>query len=392
METQVTQITIKPSEIFWRFLLLGCMSFGGPAAHIGYFQRSFVEKLNWVSQNRFSQLVALSHFLPGPGSSQVGFAIGLQRAGLAGGIAAFTGFTLPSFLLMVLIASGLGLEGFEDKLSGAITGLKLFAVIIVADAIITMYNAFCRLWFTRTICFSCAMILTVQSSISAQMALLTASALIGFAFSKKSNQANQRVLTPLSTRINWPAFILFCVLFVGLPILANLSATLNLVADFYHAGSLVFGGGHVVLPLLQHTVGGELSADEFLTGYASAQAVPGPMFTLATYLGAMLFTPVWLGALIATLAIFVPGFILIIAFQDGWEALMKKPHFIGATLGINAAVVGLLLAAFYQPVITNAIKDWTSVAYCIAGLIALRLGKVPIVILIIAFTGLGTLI
>ncbi len=396
--------------VFWRFLLLGCVSFGGPAAHIGYFQRTFVESLRWISQEQYSKLVALSQFLPGPGSSQVGFSIGLHRAGLLGGMAAFIGFTLPSFLLMLLLALGSSEQHNNEFIVQAITGLKLLAVVVVADAIITMFKSFCTHWLSIVIAIVTAGILCLYVNLTLQLALLLLAGAVGvlsrqgqFKISNQGNSQNRinAKQTPSTsnekrrTGVNKTALLIFIVLFAGLPLLANHSFELNLFKDFYHAGSLIFGGGHVVLPLLQHITGEALSNDQFLTGYAAAQAVPGPMFTLASYLGAQVATPelspLW-GAALATAAIFLPGFLLIIAFGKSWERLLAHPTVAGASWGINAAVVGLLMATFYRPVFSSAVHDWPSLLICMLGLITLRYFKCPILILVVCFIGLGFLL
>lgn len=387
-------------QIFYRFLLLGCISFGGPAAHIGYFQKAFVDKLAWLSQDHYAKLVALSQFLPGPGSSQVGFAIGLHRAGLMGGLAAFLGFTLPSFALMLVLAFGVANSEWGGSIEGAINGLKLLAVVVVADAIISMFKSFCQQWQTMVIAAVATVVLIWQPSLMVQMAVLILAGIIGVLIAFKAPQTTEgnnalgnNTLSQPPIRVNWAILGGFLTLFIALPLLVDLSPVLKLFNDFYNAGSLVFGGGHVVLPLLQHSAGEALSHDQFITGYAAAQAVPGPMFTLATYLGAQIGAQSSMGsvmgAALATLAIFLPGFLLVLALKDGWQAMLERPKIAGATLGINAAVVGLLAAAFYQPVFSSAITGWQSLAACCAGLLILRLLKCPIFILVAVFVLLG---
>ena len=382
------------AQVFFRFFLLGCISFGGPAAHIGYFQKAFVDKLGWLSKDHYASLVALSQFLPGPGSSQVGFAIGLHRAGLLGGLAAFIGFTLPSFLIMLALAYGASNAQWNDLIEGAINGLKLLAVVVVADAIITMFNAFCRQWQAALIAFVTAAILLWQASLVIQVSLLAlagiAGVLIGTSTQTTDTQPQDSERQDSSARqVKWWALGLFFILFLGLPLIANQSSQIGVFADFYNAGSLVFGGGHVVLPLLQHSAGSALSQDQFLTGYAAAQAVPGPMFTLATYLGAQLSSNPVIGAAIATAGIFLPGFLLVLALKDSWQSMLSNPKIAGAAWGINAAVVGLLMAAFYNPVFTSAVHNWQSLIACALGLLALRFAKCPILILVLVFIAAG---
>lgn len=375
-------------EVFWRFLLLGFVSFGGPAAHIGYFRNAFVEKRQWLTEEAFARLLALSQFLPGPGSSQLGFAIGLQRAGLAGGIAAFLGFTLPSFLLMYFIAVINVDEHTQGELGATVRavlqGLKLLAVVVVADAALSMFKTFCKTRLAVAIALTTAIALLMAPTLWMQMAVLITAALVGCVWGKPAPQpaapSSGFKLLPLS---------LFAMLFIGLPIAATQFSQIQFFADFYQAGSLVFGGGHVVLPLLQQTVGSAISPDQFLTGYAAAQAVPGPMFTFATFLGAELavlssLSPIQ-GALLATLAIFLPGFLLVLGLQGAWQNVANKPKIAGAAWGINAAVVGLLIAALYNPVFISAVFSPKDMAMVLAGIFALRVMRVPIVYLVVGF-------
>ncbi len=328
-------------QVFIQFLWLGCVSFGGPAAHIGYFQRTFVERLGWLSQAEFAQLLALCQLLPGPASSQLGFAIGRHKAGLGGALAAFLGFTLPSFLLLMAAAIGVGQLTANLWLDAALHGLKLLALVVVADAVLTMSRQFCKTALAQGIMVATAAALWWQPGLLTQIGLLLGAALLCARVGESQAQGPQPSPTqPISMRQpHWPTLLLFALLFVGLPLLATGPAS-QLVADFYRAGSLVFGGGHVVLPLLQESVGHTLNEQQFLTGYSLAQLVPGPMFTLATYLGAQLLptTPL-AGALLATLALFLPGFLLLWALGPCWQGWLARPRLAGAVIGINAAVV-----------------------------------------------------
>ncbi|MGY3945411.1 chromate efflux transporter [Aeromonas tecta] len=370
-------------QVFIQFLWLGCISFGGPAAHIGYFQRTFVTRLGWLSQAEFAQQLALCQLLPGPASSQLGFAIGRQRAGLGGALAAFVGFTLPSFLL--LLAAAIGLARLTDNLwlNAALHGLKLLALVVVADAVLTMSRQFCQSRLQQGIMVTTAAALWWQPGLLTQMLLLIAAASTAAQFSPGHGlpeaaipSSPDRVQQP-----HWPTLLLFALLFIGLPLLAHGPAS-QLFADFYRAGSLVFGGGHVVLPLLQETVGQALSPPQFLTGYSLAQLVPGPMFSLASYLGALLLpqTPL-AGALLATLALFLPGFLLLWALGPCWRHWLAQPRLAGAVAGINAAVVGLLLAALYQPVWQSAVLTPTDLALAALAFYLLRVLKLPILAL-----------
>ena len=372
-------------EVFWRFLMLGCVSFGGPVAHIGYFQHTFVNKLKWIGEQEYGQLVGLSQFLPGPGSSQVGFAIGLKKAGLLGGIAAFLGFTLPSFVLLWLLAYS-GIDQSENVLLyGAVTGLKLFAVVVVADATFSMFKSFCQERRTISIAVLSAFILLAIPSLFSQILVLVAAAVVGIRTLQPADDGQKRGL-----RIHWPALLAFAVLFLSGMLLFRDNSLWLLFSQFYQAGSLVFGGGHVVLPLLQELVGEQLSTERFLLGYSAAQAVPGPMFSLASYLGAeLLSTSPLLGALIATIGIFLPGFVLIYAFYRYWDIASLPAMVKGAMIGINAAVVGLLFSALYQPVFISAVSSGTDLAIVLLGIYALKVVKVPIALLVVAFALIG---
>lgn len=366
--------------IFYHFFLLGCTSFGGPAAHIGYFRRHFVEHLGWVKPERFANMVALSQLLPGPGSSQVGFAIGLERGGWLGALAAFVGFTLPSFLIMTMLAYTATIT--TEISSGLIAGLKLFAVVIVADAVISMAKQFCKTLALRIIAALTAVFLFTLPSLSSQLVVLLSAVLIG-AWLPLSPIPAQTSSSPRA--FPWLLLLVFVALFVA----ALSLGTESVFAPFYLAGSLVFGGGHVVLPLLQANLP-QIDNDVFLTGYAAAQAIPGPMFTLATYLGALWDgTPSWLNALLATLGVFAPGLLLMGAFFNHWQTLQTIPRFAHISAAINAAVVGILFAAWLNPIIPSAVYteiDWFVV---IVGYGVLVKFRPPIWVLLLVFAGIG---
>lgn len=377
----------KVIEVFQRFLLLGCTSFGGPAAHLGYFRKVFVDEQKWINQEGYSRLIALSQFLPGPGSSQVGFALGMRHAGLTGGIAAFLGFTLPSFLLLYALALSSDLQQNYPLIEGAVHGLKLFAVVVVADAVLSMQKSFCTERTTLGIAVITAVFLLAFPSLITQMLVLIGAAVCGL-FLHKSDSESHTVQTIPRTGNGY--LVLFLLLFLALPFLANHSKWINLFTDFYHSGSLVFGGGHVVLPLLQQSLGGLLDQGTLLFGYSAAQAVPGPMFTLASYFGAQLSSDNMLaGALLATLAIFLPGFLLLIGLYKRWETIARIPKLAGAIWGINASVVGLLLAALYQPVFTSAVTSAIDMALIVCGFYLLRVFKVPVIIMVLGFSVTG---
>lgn len=356
-------------QVFLQFLMLGCISFGGPAAHIGYFRNRFVERLEWLDDKAFADLLALCQFLPGPASSQLGFAIGYRRAGLGGALCAFAGFTLPALLLMLLLGSGGGWLMQQSWFDGLLHGLKLLAFVVVADAVLGMFRSFCRRRGAAAIAvLSAAALLCVPGIITQLLVLLLAAGLGAALLLQRSVEG----LMPDQGGANYWALGGFAVLLL-LALAVPATGLPGLVGDFYTAGSLVFGGGHVVLPLLQGLVGDALAPDRFLLGYAAAQAVPGPMFTLATFLGYELAPGAPLaGALLATLAVFLPGFLLLLGVLGRWHRLVSQPQLCGAIAGVNAAVVGLLLAALYQPVFVSAILSGQDLALALVGFFLLR--------------------
>lgn len=368
-------------DIFWRFLLLGCTSFGGPAAHIGYFRRAFVEDRQWLDDEHFSRLIALTQFLPGPGSSQLGFGIGLHRAGVPGAIAAFLGFTLPSFAVMTAAAVSASWLLELSWMDGAIHGLKLLAVVVVADAVLGMYMNFCQRKTAALLMVMSAAALILLGGILLQICVLIVAAVIGMFRLMPDAVVPERSLAP-----NGMLLAVFGMAFAAAVALPSLAS------DFYLAGSLVFGGGHVVLPLLEELVAADLAGDQFLTGYALAQAVPGPMFTIASYLGALLWatSPV-LGALTATAAIFLPGLVLMAAVQESWVRASSTGYLAGAAAGINAAVVGLLIAALYDPVIRSAVNDDLDVVLVLAGFTALRALRLNVAVVVVLMMAAGVL-
>ncbi|HAS8563187.1 TPA: chromate efflux transporter [Vibrio vulnificus] len=368
-------------QIFKTFFWLGWISFGGPAAHIGYFRHTFVEKLKWISDEEYAQLVALSQFLPGPGSSQVGFGLGYKKGGLPGACAAFLGFTLPSVVIMLLLALVSSQVTDTALFQNVVHGLKLLAVVVVADAAWGMYKNFCKTPLTVGISVATAVALLVLSGITTQMVVLIIAALIGVIALKGENKATEHSFKPSLTPL-----LTFAALLLLLPLLATAQPLVQLFNEFYQAGSLVFGGGHVVLPLLQNIVGEQISQDAFLTGYAAAQAVPGPMFTFATYIGYVLHpsSPI-LGAVVATLAVFLPGFLLMLGVLKNWQLLAANPRVSGALQGVNASVVGLLVAALYQPVFTSAVSSGLDVGLILIGFYLQKQIKVPILALVLFF-------
>lgn len=375
-------------QIFKHFFTLGWISFGGPAAHLGYFQRHFVDRHGWLDAHHYAQLVALSQFLPGPSSSQVGFAIGYHKGRLPGAVTAFIAFTFPSFLLMALAASVL--VNWQDNMltQGVIHGLKLFAVVVVADAVVTMARQFWRKWFYVVVGLLSALTLWLWPGLYGQFGVLIGGAVIGALI-----PVHKEVPLVQSRRPKWWALACFLGLFFALPLVASEGQWLGLFNDFFQAGSLVFGGGHVVLPLLQQTLADQVSQETFLAGYASAQAVPGPMFTIASFLGYELGgdTP-WMGAVVATIAIFLPGFLLMLTFLRSWQAFASHPQLAGAIAGVNAAVVGLLLSAWYSPILLSSVKRPEDFVAALVGFFLLRQLKVKIFVLLPAFALLGAVL
>lgn len=374
------------------FFWLGISSFGGPAAHIARFEQVFVRQRGWLSAEAFQQLVAQAHLLPGPSSSQVGFAIGVQRAGLAGGITAFIAFTLPSALLMLLAATQLVQVGGYAAATSVIHGLKLIAAVVVADAVLAMARNFCRSAVAAVLAVLACLLTLLHWPAYAVIVIAAVAVLL---WKRLSVAAGEPVARPAGNGVSEESLNGFWrqsagwLLLWGLLLLLTLAVPDPLWAGFYQSGSLVFGGGHVVLPLLQQSFASGLSADSLLTGYAAAQVMPGPMFTLATYLGALLAqeTPVW-GALQATLAIFLPGFLLMLAVTPLWSRLAVWPPAAIAIPGINAAVVGILLATLINPVLTTAVSGIADVFILLTGaalLIGKRLGVLSLLVLMSAY-------
>ncbi|MFV5212899.1 chromate efflux transporter [Azonexus caeni] len=370
-------------EIFVAFLHLGLTAFGGPVAHLAYFRDEFVHRRRWLSDAAYADLVALCQFLPGPASSQVGLALGLQRAGYRGALAAWCGFTLPSAILMILFA--LGLAEFGQSLPhGLLTGLKIVAVAVVAQAVWGMGRSLCPDWPRRLLALLGAALLLAWPGIAGQLAVIAGGALGGLALGAAVPAAGpERLADGIGRRDASFWLALFAAGLLGLPWLAATLATpaLAMVDAFYRVGALVFGGGHVVLPLLQTAMIdlGRVDNETFLAGYGVAQAVPGPLFTFAAFLGAAGgATPNgWAGGLLALAAIFAPAFLLVAGALPFWDALRANARARAALAGINSAVVGILLAALYDPVWTGAIHGPGELALAAVALAALTWGKQP---------------
>ena len=378
------------AEVFLAFLKLGLGSFGGPVAHLGYFRTEFVDRRKWLDDKSYSDLVALCQFLPGPASSQVGMALGLGRAGWPGAVAAWAGFTLPSAIALIAFAFGITRWAGLAQ-SGVVHGLKVIAVAVVAQAVWGMAKSLCPDRLRAGVAVVAALLVTAAPSAVGQIAAIVAGAIVGrWAVRLGHLPAAQHREYGVTKRAGATLLLLFALLLVLLPLLASAtgSRALSAVAVFYQAGALVFGGGHVVLPLLQAGVvpNGWVTNDAFLAGYGAAQAVPGPLFTFAAYLGAVMASPMggWLGGLTLLLAIFVPAFLLVIGALAFWEPLRQRDGMQRAMAGVNAAVVGVLAAALYDPVWTSAIGSRTDFALALGAfglLVYVRLPPVLVVAL-----------
>ncbi|BAW24428.1 chromate ion transporter [Pseudomonas putida] len=377
---------------------MGLTSFGGPIAHLGYFRDEFVVRRQWLSERSYADLVALCQFLPGPASSQVGIALGLSRSGYTGALAAWLGFTLPSAIALIFFA--LGMASYGDTMpAGVLHGLKVVAVAVVAQAVWGMARNLCPDAPRISIMAAATCFVLLVPSAWGQVSVIVLAGIVGLLLFKPQHGDTHDPL-PISVRrrigLFWLA--LFFVLLLGLPLLAAVIPiqTLAMVDAFYRAGSLVFGGGHVVLPLLQAEVvpSGWVDNDPFLAGYGAAQAVPGPLFTFAAFLGAsMNHAPTgWLGGLICLLAIFAPSFLLVMGALPFWEYLRRSLRTQAALLGINAAVVGLLLAALYQPVWTSAIHGPQDFGLALVAMVALIFWKLPPWLVVLGSGVLGWLL
>ncbi|WP_354044099.1 chromate efflux transporter [Devosia sp. UYZn731] len=381
-----------PAEVFFVFLKLGLTSFGGPIAHLGYFRDELVVRRKWLNEQGFADLVALCQFLPGPASSQVGFALGLLRAGPLGAASAWLAFTMPSAILLVAFASLAGL--FNGPVGqGLIHGLKLVAVAIVAQAIWGMAKNLTPDRQRAAIALIAILIAILAPTALGQILAIVFGAIAGLWFCRTDTaQEPVELAFGIPKIVGLVSLALFLGLLFVLPLLAALAGwqPLNLIDAFYRSGALVFGGGHVVLPLLETEVvrTGWVSASNFLAGYGAAQAVPGPLFTFAAYLGfAMTPEPNGpVGAMICLVAIFVPGFLLLVGAIPFWNTLRRHPRAQAGLRGTNAAVVGILGAAFYRPVWTSAILSPIDFAIAVIGFVALVMWKAPPWLIVVAVT------
>ncbi|HET9456840.1 MAG TPA: chromate efflux transporter [Candidatus Limnocylindrales bacterium] len=391
-------------------LRLGLTSFGGPIAHIGYFRREYVERRRWLDDRAFAELLALCQSLPGPASSQLGIAIGTRRAGIAGGVVSWLGFTVPSAILLVLF--GLVAGGADVASAGWVHGLKLAAVAVVAQALVILARSLAPDLPRQLVAVAAAAVALAASTPFTQVAIIVAGAAIGWGLLRTAESEDESdavgapaigatgigATGPIGRRTGLVALTVFFVLLLGLPLLeaATGSRAVAMVETFYRTGSLVFGGGHVVLPLLDAGVvdPGWVSEDRFLAGYGAAQAVPGPLFSFAAYLGSVAASPLggWPGAAVALGAIYLPSFLLLFGVLPFWDLLRASAGFRRGLTGANAAVVGLLAAALYSPIWTGAIGTWLDVAIAAAGLALLATNRVPPIAVVVGCAVAGQLV
>jgi chromate transporter len=384
------------SEIAGAFLKLGSMSFGGPVAHLSYLREEFVARRHWLDDDAYADLVALCQFLPGPASSQVVFALGMQRAGVAGALLASVCFTLPSAILMILFAYGVAAVG-DLRHAGWLHGLKLAAVAVVAQAVWGMGKKLCPDRARITLALTAAAAALLIPSSLGQIGAIAAGAVAGWWLYRREVPVSGPVETGLARHHLWAAgaLVLFATLLIALPAIATASGNkeLRVFDSFYRAGSLVFGGGHVVLPLLRAEVvpPGWIADDVFLAGYGAAQAVPGPLFTFAAYLGTVINggPHAWLGGLLCLLGIFLPAWLLIGGALPFWHLLRSRAWTQAALRGANAAVVGVLLAALYNPVWKEGVTNARDVATVLAAFACLATWRVPpwLVVILTAAAG-----
>ena len=391
------QRTGSPLEVLRVFLRLGVTCFGGPIAHIGYFRDEFIVRRRWIDEQAYADLVGLCQFLPGPASSQVGFSLGLMRAGYRGGLAAWTGFTLPSAIALVLFAYGAGELGGPVGI-GLLHGLKLVAVAIVAQAVWGMARTLCPDRERASIAVIAALIILFSTSSVSQIAAILLGGIAGIWLCRAgAPETTGHVTVPVSHTVGLVALTAFFVLLAGLPVLRGLvnAQGLSLFDAFYRSGALVFGGGHVVLPLLREAfvTPGWISDDAFLAGYGAAQAVPGPLFTFAAYLGTVVKpSPHGLpGAVLGLIGIFLPGMLILMGTLPFWDSFRKRAGAQAVMRGVNAAVVGLLGAALYNPVWTSSVKTPGDFGIALVGFVLLTVWRAPPLV-VVTVSALGGII
>lgn len=369
---------MKYLEVFFTALRLGLTSFGGPMAHLAFFHEEYVKRKKWISEQAYADLVALCQFLPGPASSQVGMAIGLHRAGIPGSFLSWVGFTVPSAIILIFFGFGMTLV---DSITSAlwIHGLKISAVSVVAHAVFGMAKKLCPDRARATIAIISSVLVLLINSIFVQVFVLGIFGLYGAYFLKNSNVLPHETLKSCSSKIGIISLTLFFGLLILLPSLRPISQTFRLFDSFYRTGALVFGGGHVVLPLLQSEVipAGWISNDLFMAGYGAANAIPGPLFAFSAYVGAVSSESPngWTGAIICLIASFLPAFLIVLGVLPYWEKIRNIPKIRQSMFGLNASVVGLLLAALYHPVWTSAIFNLKDFALALLGFLLLEIWK-----------------
>lgn len=390
MKTSRTGTGSRALEVFTTFLKLGLTSFGGPIAHLGYFRDELVLRRKWIDEARYGEIVALCQFLPGPASSQVGFCMGLLRGGPLGALAAWAAFTLPSAILLVLFAYGAASAGGPVE-AAILHGLKLVALSVVAQAVYGMAKSLTPDRTRAEIALAAVLIVTFMASAIGQVAAIVVGAVAGLLLCQQSGAGPVgHLAVPISRQFGAGCLVVFLALLVVMPLWASVSGSANVILfdAFYRSGALVFGGGHVVLPLLKAEIvdKGWLSSDVFLAGYGAAQAVPGPLFTFAAYLGAAIgqATGDLASAAVALVAIFLPGLLLVTGVLPFWEVVRRREDAQAAMRGANAAVVGILGAALYNPVWTSAVLTPADFALALAGFLGLTMWKLPPWIVVIA--------
>ncbi|BCD98633.1 chromate efflux transporter [Marinagarivorans cellulosilyticus] len=382
-------MTLRVTEVFCAFLKLGLTAFGGPVAHIGYFYKDFVERKQWLTEQQFAQLLGICQLLPGPASSQLGFCIGLMSAGWAGGLVAFTAFTLPSVLLLLAFSVLLPVLSSTAG-QAALHGLKIVAFAVVADAVISMYQKLCPDRLRASIACLSAVALCAIGSLWGQLCVIAAGAVVGVLYCQTSDfntKAAPVVRVGYGKTTGTILLVAFLTLLAALSLLQYTgNSWLSLAHSFYSIGALVFGGGHVVLPLLNDALvpTGQLTPEAFMAGYGASQAIPGPMFSFAAYLGALIAPEgsALLGAGVALVFIFLPGFLLLAGILPLWQRIAHVERVNNAMAGINAAVVGVLGAALYDPVFTSAVLGPLDMALGLLAIATLRLWQLPVMLMI----------
>jgi chromate transporter len=384
----------SPVEVLLIFLKLGLTCFGGPIAHIGYFRDEFVVRRKWIDEHAYADLVGLCQFLPGPASSQVGFSIGLMRAGYLGALAAWTGFTLPSAVVLVLFAYGAGALSGPIGI-GLLHGLKLTAVAIVAQAVLGMARTLCPDRERASIAVVAAVIILFSASAVAQIGAIVLGGILGLWLCRRGVATTSgHVQMPVSRSVGLAALAAFFFLLAGLPVLRGVtgSSAVSLFEAFYRSGALVFGGGHVVLPLLREAfvTPGWVSDDMFLAGYGAAQAIPGPLFTFAAYLGTVVAPSPHgpAGSVLGLVGIFLPGILILLGVLPFWDSFRRRAGAQAMMRGVNAAVVGLLGAALYNPVWTSSIHGPRDFGIALVGFVLLTAWRAP-PFLVVAFSALA---